>query len=272
MLAESDGLTKHLPASWQDMITKGGLTAAFLVCGLAGCPESGAEVPAPTTASATGPAQATTRRGQLIPIAAIVAPIFEHGDGRAATGCMVIAPPVFLAEEEARQIIREELQKFGLQFSKHDVEFKDIQMKSIGWTLDDQLTYNRVEISRPLGIDLIDADRHVAVQYIATADCIPPDPPEDVPGPVSSSGQEYNFKKTAITIADKLKSDGNDHYFGVFYDPGNHIDHTALKGKPFLARLTAERAAEAEAKKKSKEQLRQQVRDFAEWLRQRGVI
>ena len=43
-----------------------------------------------------------------------VAPIFEHGDGRGATGCVVVSPPVFLSEEEGMQILREELAKHGV--------------------------------------------------------------------------------------------------------------------------------------------------------------
>ena len=42
---------------------------------------------------------------------AIVAPIFQHGEGRGATGCIVMSPPVFLSEEEALLVVREELGK-----------------------------------------------------------------------------------------------------------------------------------------------------------------
>ena len=44
-----------------------------------------------------------------------VAPIFKHGEGRGATGCVVVSPPVFLSEEEGMQILREELAKHGIQ-------------------------------------------------------------------------------------------------------------------------------------------------------------
>ncbi len=44
-----------------------------------------------------------------------VAPIFEHGEGRGATGCVVIVPPVFLSEEEALQIANEELAQHRIQ-------------------------------------------------------------------------------------------------------------------------------------------------------------
>ena len=45
----------------------------------------------------------------------IVAPVFEHGEGRGATGCIVVSPPVFMSEEEGMQILREELAKHGIQ-------------------------------------------------------------------------------------------------------------------------------------------------------------
>jgi hypothetical protein len=47
--------------------------------------------------------------------ATIVAPIFKHGEGRGAVGCVVVSPPVFLSEEEAMQIIGEELAKSGIR-------------------------------------------------------------------------------------------------------------------------------------------------------------
>ena len=44
-----------------------------------------------------------------------VAPIFVHGDGIGAFGCMVTAPPVILSEEDALQIIKAGLAKHNLR-------------------------------------------------------------------------------------------------------------------------------------------------------------
>ena len=44
-----------------------------------------------------------------------VAPIFVHGEGRGASGCIVMNPPVFLSEEEALQILGEELARAGIK-------------------------------------------------------------------------------------------------------------------------------------------------------------
>ena len=55
-----------------------------------------------------------------------VAPLFIHGDGRGATGCVVVAPPVFLTEEEARQTIAEEMKKENIVFDKSDIPVEGI--------------------------------------------------------------------------------------------------------------------------------------------------
>jgi hypothetical protein len=44
-----------------------------------------------------------------------IAVVFEHGAGRGSYGCEAIAPPTFLSEEEARQVVTEELRRAGLK-------------------------------------------------------------------------------------------------------------------------------------------------------------
>ena len=44
-------------------------------------------------------------------------PIFAHGTGRSSYGCMSVAPPVFLSEEEAMQVIAEECAAQGIDIS-----------------------------------------------------------------------------------------------------------------------------------------------------------
>ncbi|MFI5378099.1 MAG: hypothetical protein ACHRHE_02220 [Tepidisphaerales bacterium] len=260
MLSTPGRLAEYLPDSWQDMIAKGGLTVAFLISGVAGCSESG-QVPTatPTTrAAASAASQPTTRTAMLASAAAIVAPIFEHGEGMAVTGCVVIAPPVFLTEEEGRQIIIEELRKAGVSLSAHDVQVNDIRMKRLTTLVSErdgkiEWSEGEVEVSCPLVIDLVDPDRHVAAQYISKGDCR-----FFNDSTFASTVQRFNFKDNAGRLADAIKRDGKGHFVGVFYDPGN--------------RAWPEKAARNGAETVSREQLRQQVRDFAEWLRQRGVI
>lgn len=55
-----------------------------------------------------------------------VAPIFEHGEGQGAFGCVAIAPPVFLTEAEAREVIEDEAKKAGVEFTKRGHQLKQI--------------------------------------------------------------------------------------------------------------------------------------------------
>ncbi|XHR27970.1 MAG: hypothetical protein ACFUZC_18825 [Chthoniobacteraceae bacterium] len=47
-----------------------------------------------------------------------VAPLFAHGKGQGAFGCVVVTPPVFLTEAEAREVIEEEAKKAGVDFTE----------------------------------------------------------------------------------------------------------------------------------------------------------
>ena len=61
---------------------------------------------------------------------AIVAPIFQHGEGRGATGCIVMSPPVFLSEEEALQVIREEMAAKGVQLGTNQTTVAGITRRT----------------------------------------------------------------------------------------------------------------------------------------------
>ena len=283
LLAEPGRLLEHLPSTWQSLISKGGLTVAFLVSGLTAIPSASAQTPAPAAPAAdNAAAQLADRPAQLAAGAAIVAPIFEHGKGRASTGCVVIAPPVFLTEEEARQIIVEELAKAGLKMSAKDVELKDVRIKPkspFGFVTRDgkREVVKYGDEARPLVVDLMDPDRHIAVEFVSEDDYY------ELGGEMPrSTVHDYDFKKISEGVADQIKSGGKGNFFGVFYEPTSLIEHrrrpTAdeLKGKNEKEQQEVWqkiwKEAQEEARKSSREELRKQVKDFAEWLRQRGVI
>ncbi|MFI5378098.1 MAG: hypothetical protein ACHRHE_02215 [Tepidisphaerales bacterium] len=280
LLAEPGRLLEHLPSTWQSLISKGGLTVAFLVSGLTAIPGAAAETPAPAAAKAA--AQPADRPVQLAAGAAIVAPIFEHGKGRASTGCVVIAPPVFLTEEEARQIIIEELAKAGLKMSAKDVELKDVRIKPkspFGFVTKDGKTeiVKYGDEPRPLVIDLMDPDKHVAIEFVSESDYL------ELGGEMwKSTVHDYDFKKVSEAVAGQIKTSGKGNIFGVFYEPTSLIEHRRGPTADELAGKNEKeqqevwqkiwKEAQEEAKKSSREELRKQVKDFAEWLRQRGVI
>jgi hypothetical protein len=102
VLEDPELLTWHLPAAWRHLPAMSGAIGFFLGVNLT-------VNPAEEKAGAAKPTANT---------AAVVAPIFEHGEGRGATGCVVTSPPVFLSEEEALQVIREELAKRGVALGR----------------------------------------------------------------------------------------------------------------------------------------------------------
>lgn len=59
---------------------------------------------------------------------ALVAPVFDHGNGRGSFGCMSIAPPSFLSEEEAFQVIQEEGKKYGISFEREGLNIENVKL------------------------------------------------------------------------------------------------------------------------------------------------
>lgn len=207
-----------------------------------------------------------------------VAPIFEHGEGRGATGCVVVAPPAFLSEEEALQIIREELAKHGVQL-KAGTTLESVRVPPRREHYEEVDNNGRKELkesvvedpggAKPLELDGVDADKHVGVEFISEKDYF------DLGGVRSgSTAQGYDFKEVAQHLAKHAKKQGKGPLvLGVFYDPASPI---SVKDIPRTERETdfgaAWRKARAKSADDSKKLLRQQAQDFVVWLKKRKTI
>jgi len=206
--------------------------------------------------------------------ATLVAPIFEHGDGRGASGCVVVAPPAFLSEEEALQVIREELAKAGIQLGQGmplpevTVEYEDPNMRwmrsSEDWLGDPPAT-----VTRPGELTAVDRKRRVGIAYINTKDC------SHFSGGYWSSVSSYDTKGLAQSVADALTEQAKrDLRIGVFYDPletwsFSRFDDEAESDSEELQDLATQYESAVEAgTRKSQAQLRRQVQDFVAWLEQ----
>jgi len=223
-------LARHLPRSWKKIAAIGG-GAALLVAG----------------------AIAYDRMNP----GAIVAPLFEHGKGRAATGCVVTAPPVFLSEEEALQIIRDELARHGLTMAAPGPG----RTGTVGLSSD------------PL--DLVDAEGKVMVEFVSQADT------ERLVGDgnsfwTHSTVSSYDFRKAGKVMRARLRSRGPVGHAGVFYDPANSMPSPRSSSGSYPVDPEdihkAWEKARVTAADKSKDELRQQVADFAVWLKKQGVL
>jgi len=241
-------LERHLPPGWRVTRELAASTGLFLAAGLAACQGDGSE---------GGP---DAGKGAV----SLVAPIFEHGEGRGAWGCVVVSPPIFLSEEEALQVIREELAAHGVTLSERDVRVEGVSFpaREIQWDEDEdgELQLKVTESGRGgLGfdVDARDPDRGISVEFVSQDDYFA------LGGPVSSSTvQTYDLREVTGDLRRAMEKSGKaGRYFGVFYDP-------------MKSRYDWDREEEEllESKEASLRLLREQVKGFVDWLKAQGAI
>jgi hypothetical protein len=178
-----------------------------------------------------------------------VAPIFPHGEGRGATGCVMITPPVFLSEEEGMQILHEELVKHGIQLEA-GATLKGVRTPTDG----------------------ADSNKRIAVEFVSQEDYF------DLGGTRSrSSVQDYEFKEVAEEVAAAAKRRASERAFlGVFYDPSAKIPRDEyLKETENVENadwVALQKKWIDRGKEESGKLLRQQAQDFAAWLKEQKAI
>ena len=192
--------------------------------------------------------------------AARVAPIFQHGIGRGAFGCEVINPPVFLSEDEGRQIVIDEAKRAGIKFAEDIKAVSNVRLPVT------DLFDRRVDKSGnsllpmetkvgTLKLDGTDNKRNVSFEFISESD-LKVMLPEHFN--VESTVEVWDVQGFARGVRNGLIKQKSEGRIGVFYDPV-WVDSPKLD-KMNQSRDTIEKA------------LRQQVRDFIKWLKAEGVI
>ena len=225
-------LLRLLPRRWQ---ANSAVVAALAAClAMSSC-----------GASAAGKSKAAT--------VSRVAPIFEHGAGRGAYGCVSVNPPLFLSEQDAMEVINEEAKSVGIQFKPRVWCLKNVEVprepkpaaKEDGNASDTQPELFTVNF------DGTDKDKAIAYEYISQADL-------DNWG-IARGGlfTTYDTVGTAKLLQKNLAKKQTPGTFAVFYAPCA------------TAKETGGRTA---AKEADREQLRAQVKDFIKWLKAQGVI
>lgn len=221
---------------------------------------------------------AETETGQIV-----VAPIFAHGEGRGATGCVVVSPPVFLSEEEGMQILREELSKYKIELKPGGVLEGVLVPHRL---IEDKITKNEkgeeiyttteVEVpshTEPFKLSGIDSDRRIAVEFVSKKQYFNQGGAMD-----GSTGSNYDFKTVANRLASLAEKQGKDHVFlGVFYDPLERPPKEEKEDKKSGKEEKEDRKTKRERWKKkmkteSENLLRQQAQDFVAWLKEKKAI
>lgn len=263
--ADSRLLARHLPPAWLGHRELAGAAAACLAIGSVGLAED---------QSLATPAQAGAARSN----AAIVAPVFtpegvvrpkqaiarrneDNRSNRVTLACVAVSPPVYVSEEEALQIIKEELGKQGLDLCEEDVELQSVQVK--GTYYESQMdwvtgvrTGGFVEKAKPLQLDLKDPRRNVGIEYVARYDLLP------LGG--GRSAASHNPRAVAQYVSQEVENQGENVFFGALYDPQGQLPANMRYTRPGEER----QRAEAECRRL----IRLQVTSFVEWLKGQGVI
>jgi len=256
VLSDPDLLNRHLPPAWRNLPEMAGAVALCLAVNSTACKAQ------------AGPPRASNTT-------AIVAPIFEHGEGRGAVGCVVVAPPVFLSEEEAWQVIDEELARVGVKLSQREFEVRGVKIpqrreewKATGGRAESKIV-DQPGKRAPYKADRVDPAKKVVVEFVSQPDY------HRLGGAWSwSTVQSYNFKEVAKSVAEQVKKDAKERiYFGALYDPAASSGREELRQAQTpedWRKIWEERRKKGKAE--SQRLLRLQVQDFVKWLQGQGVI
>ena len=239
--------------------------ATLVTVSLAGCRTAGVPLPpemvTEETAGITAPMETsvietpvieTPMIGEPMMPAIPIAPLFMHGNGMGAYGCQMIAPPVFLSEDEALSVVNDVAKDYGLEFSaKVSADFTDVLEPSVNIMQPENALPSDTYITlRP---DFMDAAHGVAIEFVSV---------EDVKAwhrdtGVGCSVEQYDTVGAAAQLSDALDDAYTDTIStaGVLYDP------CELSEK-----------SESASREMSVDQLKKQVKDFFEWLKGQGVI
>jgi hypothetical protein len=252
VLSDPTLLERHLPPGWR-AAPMAGTVALFLA------------VNASVHAADKKPAKASG------PVA-VVAPIFDHGTGRGAIGCVVVAPPVFLSEEEAWAIIDEELARQNVKLSATGFSIKGVQIphrseEHIGTKLN---TRDDPGTAKPYQADRADPGKCVALEFVSEKDY------HRLGGARSmSTVQVYNFKEVAQSLDDTVAKQSTEKLrFAALYDPAMRIEMPKGDERPKTQEDWRKFWADTQRKSKAESErlLRLQVQDFLSWLQAQGAI
>ena len=195
-----------------------------------------------------------------------VAPIFEHGSGHGAFGCVAVSPPVFLTEAEAREVIEDEAKKADVDFAERGHKLNGVALP----VTDEVPTFAQTDPKDAkkkagkksqigdLELNGWDARLQAGYKFVALADF---EAWEAKDRTIFCSVSDYNMLDAAKRLQAGLGAVKETGTVAVFYEPAG----SAPKAAPWQNSQKA-------AKKAGLEDLRMQVRDYIAWLKAQGII
>jgi hypothetical protein len=193
----------------------------------------------------------------------IPVPLFEHGVGRGGFGCVSVAPPAFLSEDEAFEVIKEEAAGAGLLVEQRGVQLENIDLPITSMYTDK--TKHHGYLKGTLVLDGINEEKKIAYEYVSTEDIELWRGKSDM----ASSVSDYDFLNTAKDLSVSINQYDSGMAVAVFYDPGYKYDDSI---RQIVTESGTEDAAIQQIKELVQVDLRAQVRDFIAWLKAQGII
>jgi|APTNR8051073442_1049403.scaffolds.fasta_scaffold00052_29 hypothetical protein len=271
-------LLSRLPRRWTTSPRFVALLSIFvsLRAWLAGAGDPPAATPAcaTTVAQPESPRDGTTTAVQEA--TSMVVPFLDESmeyDGRGTFGCIAVNPPTFLAEDEALELIQQELRAAGLDLEDAVIlEGVKAPEESPAATVD----------PRHFLFDFADRKRGVYIEYLSRADY---DDWTDDDG-MRSTVQDYDFAAASRRAAQTFQAwkTTTPVTFGIFFDPlASPVRPDVQEAKHTTQGLTDEQKAlvrqlikptryqqdDAATAEKAREKLRDQVRHFIASMNQR---
>ena len=153
-------------------------------------------------------------------------PFLSTGNGRGGFGCVAVAAPTFLSEEEARQVIADEAKKASLTFQADVKELKDVMIPATDqyWFLDEMDSKSGMPSRNPrttqkgtLRLNGTDTGKHISYEFVSKDDFTAWEQ-QDLSR--SCTFHEYNLIKTAEILRTGLAQSAPKETVAVFLRSG----------------------------------------------------
>ena len=194
------------------------------------------------------------------------APLFIHGDGRGSFGCVSVAPPAFLSEEEAFTVIAEEAQREGIILKGEAPVLYNVTSPETNLYYSDKEKNTKAK-KGDLTLDGYDEVKQIAFEFVSR---------DDIQAWAGSSAfmssvETFRFLEAAEVLAEGISGKTGPMTVATFYDPHYKFDSEEIQD--IINSNTEDfNIMEEKMKELVKADLREQVRDFLSWLKGQGIL
>ena len=266
-------LSKSIPEKWLGNSLVYGSLTAFILCGNAEKAYSQLPETSIVLNNENDRPKADTNKTKDVQKKVSVAPIFAHGEGSGGTGCVSINPPVFISENEARQIIFDALKAENIVMDTINTPILKFEYPPIAnfdyEEGDTNINNAKIDIKMLGYINKF----NLAINFISYDDFDKFRAANNDGFMVMSSVQNYHTKKAAEIIREVLIKENNLNAV-VFYDPIYNNDINKKKDWKKILNMKSEDWQKIDNLKKeeAKKLLLAQVEDFIKWIKAEGII